>query len=69
MVVDFASFKLALICIVHLPSSYIDIIIPSFSVKCLRIEFLRMEGMITLELLIVEKYKCKVDQNVFLLPD
>ena len=63
--VDFASFKYTLSYAYDLPSSYIEIRIASVFDKFLRIQVLGIEGMITMGLVIIEKYKDKIDQEYF----
>lgn len=63
---DFASFKWSPIYACDLPSSCIDIIIARVSAKCSRLEVLKMEGMITIGLVMLEKCKSKVDQKYFM---
>ncbi len=62
---DFASFIWSLICKCNLPSPSINIIIASFFTKYLHFEVLRMESMITIEILMLKKCKNEVDQKYF----
>lgn len=61
--VDFTSFKWLLICIYHLLSLFIDIIIARVFAEYSHLEVLGMEGMIIIGLVILEKCKGKVDQK------
>ncbi len=65
VMVDFVSFKWSPICKCNLLSSCIEIIVASVSAECSHFVVLKIEGIITIGLVVLEKCKCKFDQKYF----
>lgn len=66
VIIDFASFKWLSICICNLSSLSIDIIITRVFAKYSYSEVLKIEEIIIIELMVLEKCKAKIDQKYFI---
>lgn len=66
VIVDFASFKWSSIYICNLSSLSINIIITRVFAKCSYSEVLKIEEIIIIELMVLEKCKAKIDQKYFI---